>query len=151
MAKIDKATGGTTALPAQQHGKFAVLEKVVDLSVTALPSTDVMAIFNLPAGVLPLGLGWKVTTADSVLAGTIDVGLYKSSDSAVVDVDGLKNELPIGEAGSGYAAPAAANEITEAMFVGLAHGAGGAGATFNDAVIEFALAVVDLTAPASAE
>jgi len=153
MAVVNIAVGGTTgSAPGHTHTRYGELRIKVDMSVSNLAAGNVLRVINIPLGLLPLGIGVKVTTADSVAAATADIGLYKVADDTAVDEDGLINELAIGVLNTAsYAAPAAANQITEAMYVGIAQGAGGEGALNDDAVIEIVIPVIDLTFPTEVE
>lgn len=153
MAVTNIAVGGTTGgAPAQTFAQFGVLMAKVDLSVNNLAAGNVLRVLNIPLGLMPMALGVKVTTADSVAAATADIGLYKVYDDSAVDADGLINELAIGVVDTAsYTGPAVNNPITEAMYVGIAQGAGGGGALNDDAVIEIAVPVMDLTFPSEVE
>jgi hypothetical protein len=135
----DLTTGANIASMSGLEGAhFFTIEKNVDLVANPVQAdaANILRIANLPAGVLPLGIKVDVTTADSVGAATLDIGLYKDSDDSAIDVDCLANEVAIGAVAlAKNAAPAAASGNTVDAWVGIIAGAGSALA-LNDAVFE---------------
>lgn len=141
MGKLTSiAEGGLTSLNAGIGGGLCEVEKIVDLSLYPSTNGDFRYIVPLPAGT-QLGTWYaKVLTADSVSAGTLDVGLYAASNDSVIDVDAFANELAVGSTGikaaglpAGYATQMG---VTVDAYIGLTHGAGST-SELNDAKILF--------------
>jgi hypothetical protein len=55
-----------------------------------LATTDIVKLMDLPTGVMPIRAWIRILTAnDGAASATINVGVYKVSDDAAVDADGL--------------------------------------------------------------
>jgi hypothetical protein len=148
MAVLDARVGLGNAMGVPEKPPIYYIKGKLDMSVKNLAAGVPVKIADIPAHHHILSVSMHVTTADSVAAGTADVGLYKQSDDTAIDADGLVNELAIGvDETKVDQAPAhtdGAHPQVDA-YIALAQGAGGAGALNDNAVVEFCFLVADMT------
>lgn len=110
MSTFDLRAGGTgTQLPAASHGGHFILRANVSLPDHHAASTDVLQLFNIPAGTFVHGVGVSVTTAEGATL-TIDLG-----DAS--DTDGYFAALSLNAVAKSFSGPGALTEGTPNIYV----------------------------------
>lgn len=107
MATIDLRVGGTTALPASESIRSKLLVQRIRFAETTVTSSDVVSLFNIPAGCLVQGVYLTTVTAQGG-AMTVNVGDAGSAVRylASADINATAGTMVAGDASTGSTAGA---------------------------------------------